>query len=212
MLLAYAFLLTFGNGYQADNSNILAIIDNNVLGQEHLYRKSPIDPEGLASSISAIAHTLIGFLCGRLIMETQALEQKIIRLFVFGFLLTAGGFLLTEWLPLNKRIWSPSYALVTCGLASMLQATLTYFIDSKGKKNWCRPFEIFGVNPLFLYVLSEATAIVLNATDAKPLIYGFIHQFISNPYLASAIYSLLFVGVMGAIGYPLYKKRIYIKL
>ena len=64
-------------------------------------------------------------------METKDLDQKIIKLFVAGFLLTAIGFLLVEWLPLNKRVWSPSYALVTCGLAAMLQAALLYFIGAE---------------------------------------------------------------------------------
>ena len=213
LLLSYAFLLHFGNGYAQDAGvNILAIWDTNVLGYEHLYHKSPVDPEGLTSTLSAIAHTIIGFLCGRLIMETKDLSQKIIKLFVAGFLLAAIGFLLVEWLPLNKRVWSPSYALVTCGLAAMLQAALLYFIDAQGRKEWCRFFEVFGVNPLFLYVLSELTAVVLNVTEWKPVLYGSIHSVISNPYLASAVYSLLFVGVMGAIGYPLYKKKIYIKI
>ena len=55
-------------------------------------------------------------------------------------------------------------------------------------------------------------AIVLGATDAKPVVYGGIHAVVTDPYLASAIYSLLFVAVMGAAGYPLYKKKIYIKI
>ena len=98
------------------------------------------------------------------------------------------------------------------GMAAMLQATLLYFIDAQGKKRWCRIFEVFGVNPLFLYVLSELTAVVLNVTECKPAVYGAIHSVIGNPYVASAVYSLLFVSVMGAIGYPLYKKKIYIKI
>lgn len=212
LLLGYAFLLHFGNGYAADGSNILAIIDTKILGYEHLYHKSPVDPEGLVSTIPAIAHTIIGFLCGRLILETKELDQKIIKLFVTGFILTACGFLLVEALPLNKRIWSPSYALVTCGLAAMLQATLLYFIDGEQKKSWCKPFEIFGVNPLFLYVLSELTNVTLNVTGLKTAIYEGIHAGISDPYAASAAYSLLFVGVMGLIGYPLYKRKIYIKI
>lgn len=212
LLLGYAFLLQFGNGYAADGTNILSIIDTKILGYEHLYHKSPVDPEGLVSTLPAIAHTIIGFLCGRLILETKDLEQKIIKLFVAGFLLASCGFLLVEWLPLNKRIWSPSYALVTCGLAAMLQATLLYFIDEKQKKSWCKTFEIFGVNPLFLYVLSELTTVMLNVTELKMVIYEGIHASISDPYAASAIYSLLFVGVMGLIGYPLYKRKIYIKI
>lgn len=212
LLGGYTLLLCLGNGYAADESNLLAIIDRQLLGAEHLYHKSPIDPEGLISTLSAVAHTLIGFLCGKLMMQEEALEKKTLRLYIVGFLLMAVGFLLIEALPLNKRIWSPTFVLVTCGLAAMLQATLTYFIDMRGKKDWCRFFEIFGVNPLFLYVLSEVVAIALGAAGIKPIIYDGIHTLISNPYLASAIYALAFAAVMGGCGYVLYKKKIYIKL
>lgn len=212
LLVGYTLLLCFGNGYAPDSSNILAIIDKQILGVDHLYHKSPIDPEGLTGTLSAIAHTLIGFCCGKLILQKVPLEQKTLQLFVVGFMLMACGYCLTEALPLNKRIWSPTFVLVTCGLAAMLQAVLVYFIDMKEKKSWCRFFEIFGVNPLFLYVLSEVAAIVVGATGSKPVVYEAIHAIITNPYLASAVYAILFTLLMGACGYPLYKKKIYIKI
>lgn len=212
VLISYTVLLLVGNGFAPDATNILSVIDQKLLGADHLYHKSPIDPEGLVSTFSAIAHTLIGFCCGKLILQKEALEQKTLKLFVAGFLLMMCGFLLTEALPLNKRIWSPTFVLTTCGLAAMLQALLIYFIDLKEKKHWCRFFEIFGVNPLFLYVLSEVVAIVIGATGAKPVIYESIHSLITDPYLASAVYALLFTAVMGACGYPLYKRKIYIKI
>ena len=183
-----------------------------ISGSGHLYQKSFIDPEGLFSTLPSIAHTLIGFCCGRLIMEADTLEKKIIGLFMVGFLMMSVGFLLTEAFPLNKRIWSPTFALTTCGLAAMLQATLMYFIDYKDKRRWCRFFEVFGVNPLFLYVLSEVLSIVISTTGVKPPVYNIIHLLVVNPYLASAVYSLLFMLLMVAAGYPLYKKKIYIKL
>ena len=212
LLVGYAILLLAGNGYVEGENNILALIDQKLLGAAHLYHKSPVDPEGLISTFSAIAHTLIGFCCGKLILQKAPLEQRTLRLFVAGFLLMACGFVLTEALPLNKRIWSPTFVLVTCGLATMLQATLIYFIDLKGQKHWCRFFEIFGVNPLFLYVLSEVVAIVIGATGCKPVLYEGIHAWVTNEYLASLLYALLFTGVMGACGYPLYKRKIYIKI
>lgn len=212
LLAAYTVLLCIGNGYAQDETNVLAIIDRSLLGAAHLYHKTPIDPEGLISTLPAIAHTLIGFCCGKLILQKDVLEQKTLKLFVVGFVLMACGFCLTEALPLNKRIWSPSFVLVTCGLAAMLQATLIYIIDMKEKKQWCRFFEIFGVNPLFLYVLSEVVAIIVGATGAKPVVYDTIHSLIINPYPASAIYALIFTLIMGACGYPLYKRKIYIKI
>lgn len=212
LLVAYAVLLMLGNGYAADESNVIAIVDRALLGEAHLYTKTPIDPEGLLGTLPSVAHTLIGFLCGRLIMEADTLERKMLGLFVAGFLLMAVGFLLIDAFPLNKRIWSPTYTLVTCGLAASLQAVLMYFIDARGKRRWCRFFEVFGVNPLFLYVLSEVAAIVLGATGAKRVVFSGVEALISDPYAASAAYSLLFVGVMGLFGYILYRKKIYIKL
>lgn len=212
LLVGYTILLLAGNGYVEGENNMLALIDRHLLGAEHLYRKSPVDPEGLVSTLSAIAHTLIGFCCGKLILQKVPLEQKTLQMFVVGFLLMAIGFLFTEALPLNKRIWSPTFVLVTCGLAAMLQALLLYFIDMKEKKRWCRFFEIFGVNPLFLYVLSEVVAIVIGATGCKPVLYESIHACVPDEYVASALYAILFTGVMGACGYPLYKRKIYIKL
>ncbi len=212
LLALYTLLLLVGNGYVADESNLLCRIDRTLLGASHLYAKSPIDPEGLAGTVASVAHTLIGFLCGEIILRKQSMEQRLLRLFLVGFSMMAIGFLLTEWLPLNKRIWSPTYALVTCGLAAQLLASLACLIDIEGRKSWCRGFEVFGVNPLFLYVLAEAVAVIVSVTGFKVWVYEGLHTFLPNPYVASAAYSLLFVLAMGTCGYPLYKKKIYIKL
>lgn len=212
LLAVYTLLLCLYNGYASDGTNFLNIVDKAVLGEAHLYHKGPVDPEGLASNISAVAHTLIGFCCGQIVFRRDSLPQKVILLFVTGFALMAGGYLLTEWLPLNKRIWSPTFVLVTCGLASMLLATLMYFIDMTGHRRWCRVFDIFGVNPLFLYVMSEAVAVIAGATGSKAIVYESIHSVISDPYLASAVYSTAFVTLMGMFGYILYRRRIYIKI
>lgn len=238
ILLGYTALLMLGNGYAMDETNVICQTDRLLIGADHLYTKKPIDPEGLLSTLPCIAHTIIGFLCGSVIMGRKKATEKtfvqqteqpfvlqtekegsqtrllqtIVNLFVIGFLLFAGGYLLTEALPMNKRIWSPTFALVTCGLAAMLQATLIYIIDWKGKKDWCRFFEVFGVNPLFLYVLSELTAVALGSFGLKAPIYEGIHALIDNEYLASAAYSCLFALVMGLCGWPLYRKKIYIKI
>lgn len=212
ILIGYALVLYLGNGYAYDETNIIAIIDRWLVGEEHLYRKSVIDPEGLASTLPAIAHTLIGFYCGKLITQTQQVEQKVLKLFLVGFIIMAVGFLIMNALPLNKRIWSPSFVLVTCGLASSLLAALMYFIDIKNKKEWCRFFVIFGVNPLFLYVLSEVLSIVFGTFGINTTIYAAINQVITDNYLASAIYAVGYTLLLGAAGYPLWKRKIYIKI
>jgi hypothetical protein len=131
----------------------------NVFSVWHTSIKSPIDPEGLLGVIPSIAHTLIGFWIGKTLMEHQGLKDKMLHLFLIGFALLAIGLLFTYGLPFNKRIWSPTFVLFTCGAASCLQAWLIHDIDDKGYRKWTPFFESFGINPLFLYVFSELHSI-----------------------------------------------------
>lgn len=212
LLVFYGTALCLWNGYVYDLTNFNAIVDRALLGADHLYTKKPVDPEGLAGTVSAVAHTIFGFCCGAVVKSRQPLSDRVVRLFAIGFVALAAGFLLSYGLPVNKRIWSPSFVLVTCGLASSLLALLIYVIDMRGYSRWSRFFVAFGVNPLFLYVLSEVVAIVVGSTGAKPVIYDGLLAIFRDTYLASAVYSLAFMLLMGAVGYPLYKKRIYIKI
>ena len=217
LLAGYALLLCVGNGYAPDGTNLLAVIDRNVLGAAHLYHKSPIDPEGLTSTLSAIAHTLIGFCCGKLILAREPLEQKTLKLFVAGFILMACGFVLTEALPLNKRIWSPTFVLVTCGFSVLLLSILLWYIDvtKKCQKTWV--FAIFGVNPLFCYVLSEilyilADSLPLQEQNMHDIIYAGLSGWLGDNAFTSFVYAFLFVGVVWLVGAYLYRKKIYIKI
>jgi len=212
LLAIYAVLLKCLNGYDYDLSNFNAVADRAILGADHLYTKKPVDPEGLASTISAISHTVIGLCCGRLIKSGRPLYTRVLKLFIGGFLMMAAGWLLSEWFPLNKRIWSPTYVLVTCGMASSLLATLVYFIDEKKHTRWCAFFNVFGVNPLFLYVLSEVVASLIKRGGIDEAVYSRLLTAIPDPCAASAVYSILLMLLMGAVGYPLYRRRIYIKI
>lgn len=212
LLILYSCILIYGNGYVLGENNIISIIDKSILGSTHLYTKSPIDPEGLLGTLSAIAHTLIGFCFGILLFRYKDVNEKVLQLLLAGFVLIAIGWLVSFGLPLNKRIWSPSYVLVTCGGAASLLAFLMYQIDVKGHEKWSRFFTVFGVNPLFLYVLSEVLAIILSAFGLNDVAYHAISSIISNTYLASATYAVSFMLLLGLAGYPLYRKEIYIKI
>ena len=213
LLVIYSAILIFGNGYAEDaDINILAQADLKLFGYDHIYHKSPVDPEGLLGTISSIAHVMLGFYCGRLIRMKETINQKVIALFVVGTVIVIGGWLLSYGLPLNKRIWSPSYVLVTCGLASLLQALLMYVIDIQQKKGWTTFFHVFGVNALALYVSSELLAILLGNYGVSETVYGWIHAAIPPLKPASLVYALYFVLLNFVLGYILYRKNIYIKL
>lgn len=213
LLTVYAAILILGNGYAYDSAeNILAQVDLKLFGYDHLYHKGPVDPEGFLGTISSVAHTLLGFYCGQLIRQKKTVEEKIIALFTTGTILVISGYLLTYGLPLNKRIWSPSYVLVTCGLATLIQALLMYVIDMRQRKNWTTFFHVFGVNALAIYVSSELLAIILGHAGVSESVYYFVHALIPSPKLASLGYALYFVLLNFLIGYTLYRKKIYIKL
>ena len=212
LLVVYSWIILSFNGYANDESNLLVRIDRFLLGENHLYLKRPVDPEGIASCISAIAHTLIGFCIAPIIFNKRPLEQRLLHLMVIGFALLRVGTAIEPLMPLNKRIWSPSFTIVTCALATLTLGLISFITDVNGRKKIFKPFDVFGVNPLFLYALSEVAAILISAFGAKPVIYDWISAIVPDPYAASAVYSVLFALVMWCAGYPLYKKKIYIKL
>lgn len=213
LLVIYTAILLIGNGYAEDATiNILAQVDLKLFGYDHLYHHTPVDPEGLLGTISAVAHTLLGFYCGRLIRQKDTVSDKVIALFVVGTVCVIGGYLLSYGLPLNKCIWSPSYVFVTCGLASLLQAFLMYVIDIQKKSGWTTFFHVFGVNALALYVSSELLAILLGHLGISGWVYDGLHAVITPDKWASLAYALYFVLLNFAIGYILYRKKIYIKL
>ena len=227
LLVGYgAILLISDYGLEFSINNIVSVIDRAILGENHMYheeafgKKLPIDPEGLLSTIPSIAHVLIGFWAGMKMMEEKDINMRVNRLFIIGAILMFAGFLLEYAIPFNKKIWTPTFALVTCGLASTLLALLIWIIDIKGYKKWCRFFEAFGINPLFLYVLGGVLGIIFGsfkfgepATSLKGHIYGnFLVPMLGDETLASCIYAVLFIVLCWSIGYYLYKKKIYIKI
>lgn len=212
VLVIYSVLLLTCNGYSCDDTNFIAIADRAVFGQAHLYTKSPIDPEGLVGSISAIAHTLIGFMCGKLLLENIPISKKLLYMMVAAVVMLLLGYAISGWMPINKRVWSTTYVLVTCGWASVLLAVLIYIIDVRQLNKGWTFFLVFGMNPLFLYVLSEVLAIVLSHSGMKPAIYSLLASLIPDEYLASLAYSVIYCMVMGLTGFVLWKKKIFIKI
>lgn len=234
IIIVYMGILAFGNGYAYDASvNIIAQADLHFFGYDHLYHKSPVDPEGLLSTLPAIAHTMIGFLCCKYIsIADQNVHSKIKFLKISGLIMLILGFFLSLiGFGINKRIWSPSYVFVTCGFAAWVLSLLIQWIDrgeisaegkneanTEGKtiKTKENPITVlflsFGMNPLFLYVLSEFLAIVFGTYGIKDDLLGLIRNVISAEYLVSLTYALFFVAIHAAMGIWMYQKKIFIKL
>ena len=228
ILVFYWILMASTGSYAENDSSLVSIIDQAVLGVTHMYTDHlpngssvVFDPEGLLSTLPCIAHVLLGFMAGKLISESKDNTQRIQKLFIFGTIILFLGLLLHYGFPINKKIWSSSFVLTTCGMASLLLGLLVWIIDMKGKKRWSVFFESFGVNPMFIYVVAGILSILLvnvgfmnygEWISAKGFIYSQWLTPVFGNYPGSLIYAILFVTINWLIGHILYKKKIYIKL
>lgn len=228
ILVGYFLILAFGNGFEKSESNIISIIDKAVLGINHMYKDTDaagnriaLDPEGLLSTLPSIAHVLIGFLFGKLIVENKDNHIRVEKLLIWGTILAFAGLLLQYGCPINKKIWSSTFVLTTTGFAAQLLGLLIWIIDINGKQKWSRFFHAFGVNPLIVYVFAGVLANLFGSINIpyagesisiKGYIYSVLLQPWAGNHFGSLLYALIFVTICWAFGYILYKKNIYIKI
>lgn len=227
LLALYLGLLLAGNGFELSSGNIIAAVDRAVLGESHLYlerlgdgTRVAFEPEGLLSTLPRIAQFLLGAAAGRILLSKTDRSAQLNRLFVLGAALLFTGLLLEYGCPLNKKIWSPSFALASSGFASLLLGLLIWVIDLKKRAGWTGFFRVFGVNPLFLYlaawVLSVAAGLSFRSGGGVVSVKGWIYIRLIDPWwgdaFGSLLYSLLFVGVIWSLGYLLYRRKIYIRI
>ena len=111
------------------------------------------DPEGLFSTIPAIATCLLGNLAGRWIVRRERpLLDRVSALFAVGALGMMAGSVWNWVLPINKNLWTSSYVVFTAGMACVAIATIMWIVDVKGVRRWTGPWVTFGLNPLTAYV------------------------------------------------------------
>lgn len=223
LLVIYCIIIGMTGSFGLTEDNIVSHVDKAVLGEAHMYYLGGIafDPEGILSTIPCVAHCLIGCYAGQLVCSTDDLWQKVNRLFIFGSIILLAAFLLDYAFPINKSLWSASYVLLTCGLASLLLALLMWLIDIEGHVCWFVPFESFGVNPMFIFVLSGVLAIIManirfDVGGDVYSVWGFFYKRMMQPIFGdtggSLACALIYDALLWCIAYPLYRKKIYIKI
>ncbi|HTL10302.1 MAG TPA: heparan-alpha-glucosaminide N-acetyltransferase domain-containing protein, partial [Chitinophagaceae bacterium] len=155
-------------------------VDKAILGIPHMYKGEgiPFDPEGLMSTLPAIAQVIFGYLAGNYIIQKGKTFEMCTGLFVTAGVLLFAGFCWHMVFPINKKIWTSSFVVYTTGLALFVLAILIYLIEMKGWKSWItRFFDAFGKNPLFIFFLSGFLPRILalmrwkdhTAPDGKPV-------------------------------------------
>ena len=218
ILVGYGFVLYLFNGFEWSEANIISRIDHYLLGAGHLYVDNGIrlDPEGIFSTLPSIAHVLIGasiateylnIIKDDNLVDEQAKYSKIIKLLLttgFTFIMTALGLHLDEHF-IVKKIWSPTFVLITIGIALCVLALLTYLVDQKKLSGWWSQFfVIFGKQPLVMYVVAWLLADWFGHWGITWNTYKWLCNFFS-PCTSSLLYALFFVMVNWGVAFLLSK-------
>ncbi|WP_310588980.1 acyltransferase family protein [Fibrella forsythiae] len=221
------WLMLLGWGDPADPLSLLGNavrkLDRFMLGDDHLYHGNggvAFDPEGLLSTLPAIVNVIIGFYAGQFVQRVGKNYESVAKL-----LLTAAAliFLALCWdmvFPINKKLWTSSFVLLTTGLDLAILATLIYAIEIRrwNRANWTQFFVIPGKNPLFIYLLSEVLVIIcymIPAGDGESVqgwVGTHVFQTIAPGPVGSLLFALAFMLLCWSVGWLLDRRRIYIRV
>src|SRR5215813_10306982 len=142
----------YGAGVLTPQGNFAAYLDNLLL-HGHL-KQETWDPEGILSTVPAVATTLFGGLAGHWVRAAKDPYEKATGLFVLGGIGVVLGVVWGQVFPINKNLWTSSYVVFTAGLALYFLGVCYWLIDLKGYWRWATPFVVFGVNAIAVYALS----------------------------------------------------------
>jgi predicted acyltransferase len=233
LFLSYWALMQFvpvpdiGAGLWERGRNFAAYVDQLVIGSHAYARTRPWDPEGIISTLPAIATFLFGILAGEYLRLSKSTnEEKTSWLFVTGCVLLFVSVVLDMWIPINKRLWTPSYVLMMAGWAHLMFACSFFLIDVRGYKKGTMPFLVFGMNAIFIYSVSslleslvDVVSVTIHAgTDMATSISlkSYLMQTVFtphfSPYNASLAYAVAVVLVMFLMGYLMWGRKWFVKI
>ena len=201
--------------------NLVAWLDRKLLWG-HLYEGTR-DPEGLLSTIPAVATCVIGLLTGGWLRSYRSLAAKMMGLAEAGVALVLAGKIFNLWFPINKKLWTSSYVLFTAGLALICLALCYWVLDIRQwRGRWTKLFLVFGMNAIAAYVLSEVGADLLDRMQVHladggilswhEVMYERVFAPLASPANASLLYATAYVVVCWAVVWVLYRKGIFLKV
>ncbi len=228
LLGAYGLMLLFvpvpgiGAGVLEPGKSLPTYLDSLLL-KDHLWSNYvPWDPEGIGSTIPAIASTLFGALAAQWLKTEHPGRSKTAGMLAAGLLLILLGRLLGVWLPINKGLWTSSYAVFMGGWALACFGTLHWLVDVKGHTHWAKPFAIYGKNAIAAYVLSVVldalmTVIRLKGPTGRPIrlkivVFDHFYAPLAGSKGSSLLYAISFVLVIYAMVWLMHRKGWFLKI
>jgi predicted acyltransferase len=229
LLIGYWLLMSLvpvpgiGSANLGKDTNLGAWIDRTLLTEAHLWKSAKTwDPEGLFSTIPAIATGLFGVLMGIILKAKQRTqENKVVWLFFFGFFGFLLGLIVDLFFPINKSLWTSSYVLYTGGLASMGLAFCYWLIDVRQVTWFTKPFVIYGINAITVFfasgIIARSMNIIKTTLNGQEIsLKGYLYQQFFTPYLspinASLAGAITFVLIWLLVLWLMFRKNIIIKV
>lgn len=198
-----------GAGVLTMECNLASYIDRQLV-PGHLY-KTIHDPEGLFSTIPAIANALLGIFAGNILRNHQAhksQQQKTLQLLAAGAILFVLGWIWDLVFPVNKNLWTSSFSLVTGGLSLILLSIFYWIIDVKGFKGWTFFFMVIGMNSILIYLAGE----FIDFEYAAKFFFEGLIKLISSGWVEGLLSVLGFLAVKWGFLYFLYKKKTFLRV
>ena len=201
------------------NGNAGILLDKMVMGDNHMYHGEGIafDPEGILSTLPAIVNVIAGYYTGLFVQQHGRTKPGIMRMVLGGILFIALAYAWNTVFPINKKLWTSSYVLLTIGIDLVLLSLLIFVIDILGFTKGTGFFTVFGKNPLFLYLLSEILAILffffmVNGSSLYDWLNEQFFQPLSPGKFGSLLFSLAFMLTCWVVGFVLDRKKIYVRV
>jgi predicted acyltransferase len=203
------------------HTNLAAWIDQLIFADVHLYRNGPYDPEGLFSTIPAIGTTLLGVMTGIILMSDRAPIEKTARFLLWGFALAAIGYVWDWFFPINKPIWTSSYAIFTAGLGMQVFGVCYWLVDVKSYQRFTRFFVVYGVNALTVFFMSGIIARSINliqvptaegVMSVQRIIFTNVFMPLASEINASLMYAVVWIILWYLVLSYMYKKKIFVKV
>ena len=221
LLIGYwVSLIVFGSTVENNPSYSVDIL---IFGKEHLYSGygGNFEPEGFIGSFPATVNALVGYVFSKHLSQKHKENKRPLFMGISGIVMIVVALLWNIVLPFNKPLWSSSFALYTCGWATLIWFILYYLIDIFKLRAIAYPFVVFGANALFAYVLSELL-VVTNWSFGFTIdgqlchVSQWLDQYVYHPLTSSPMRSALWGITVSLfcwlINYCLYRKKIYIKI
>jgi predicted acyltransferase len=227
LLSGYWLLMTlvpvpgFGPANLDPTTNLAAWLDRLILGKHVWMYTKLYDPEGILSTLPALASGLIGVLAGNSFMKAKNESDKLIYLLVYGNILIISGMVWGLAFPINKQLWTSSYVLYTSGLAMVVLGVIYWIADIKRIRQFAPPFLAFGTNPIIAYFGSEIGIIVIGMVQvtsgtSKTSLYEWLFiQYQAtglSPINASLLGALLYTGIWLLVVGIMYRRHIIVKI